>query len=188
MMAASAGDSELVTELQLAIERGELSLLFQLKVEIATNKLVGVEALSRWPHRTRGLIEPKTFIPLAERFGMIDELTDWVVRRSLKQWVAWKEQGLKTNIAFNVSALSLPVRVDTVKPTIKVTKLERDGQTIRVSGVATDDQRVAQVIVDGIRLNITPGTRVEFYAETTGTYADIQVRDTAGNTVKMRAQ
>lgn len=93
-----------------------------------------------------------------------------------------------TDLSGNVSALSLPVRVDTVKPTIKVTKLERDGQTIRVSGVATDDQRVTQVIVDGNRLNITPGTRVEFYAETTGTYADIQARDAAGNTMKMRAQ
>ena len=93
-----------------------------------------------------------------------------------------------TDTSGNVSTLVLPVRVDTVKPSVKITRLERDGQTLRVSGVATDDQRVAQVIVDGNRLNITPGTRVEFFAETTGQYADLQVRDAAGNTVKLRAQ
>lgn len=88
----------------------------------------------------------------------------------------------------NVSVLNLPVRVDTVKPSVRVTRLEREGKTIRISGVATDDQKVAQVSVDGTRLNITPGTRVEFYAETSGAYAEIQVRDAAGNTVKLRAQ
>ncbi|WP_407539110.1 hypothetical protein Q0M94_13155 [Deinococcus radiomollis] len=93
-----------------------------------------------------------------------------------------------TDTSGNVSTLELPVRVDTVKPSVKVTRVERDGQSIRVSGVATDDQRVAQVIVDGNRLNITPGTRVEFFAETSGQYADIQVRDAAGNSVKLRAQ
>lgn len=93
-----------------------------------------------------------------------------------------------TDTSGNVATLTLPVRVDTVKPSVKITRVERDGQTLRVSGVATDDQRVAQVIVDGNRLNITPGTRVEFYAETSGQYADIVVRDAAGNTVRTRAQ
>ena len=93
-----------------------------------------------------------------------------------------------TDLSGNVSTLAFPVKVDTVKPTVRVTRVERDGQTLRVSGVATDDQRVAQVIVDGSRLNITPGARVEFYAETSGQYADILVRDAAGNAVRLRAQ
>lgn len=88
----------------------------------------------------------------------------------------------------NVATLTLPVRVDTVKPSVKVTKLEHDGQTLRVTGVATDDQKVAQVIVDGNRLNISPGARVEFYAETTGTLAEIEVRDAAGNIFKLQAR
>ena len=74
---------------------------------VADNRLAGVEALARWPHRTLGVIEPSTFVPIAERFGLIDELTDWVLRRGLRQWVSWSEQGLRTDIAFNVSALSL---------------------------------------------------------------------------------
>ena len=107
MRSASVSDAELLTELHLAVERDELSLLYQPKVAVADNRLVGVEALARWPHRTLGVIEPSTFVPLAERYGLIDELTDWVLRRGLKQWVSWSEQGVRTNIAFNVSALSL---------------------------------------------------------------------------------
>ena len=107
MRAASVSEAELLTELHLAVERDELSLLYQPKVAVADNRMVGVEALARWPHRTLGVIEPATFVPLAERYGLIDELTDWVLRRGLKQWVSWSEQGLRPNIAFNVSALSL---------------------------------------------------------------------------------
>ena len=107
MRPASVSESELLTELQLAVERDELSLLYQPKIGVADGKLAGVEALARWPHRTLGVIEPSTFVPIAERYGLIDELTDWVLRRGLKQWVSWSEQGLRTNIAFNVSALSL---------------------------------------------------------------------------------
>src|SRR5947209_3979124 len=99
MIPASADDSVLATELQLAIDRGELSLVFQPKVEIASGRLAGVEALTRWTHPVLGPVEPCRFVPLAERFGLIDQLTDWLVRTGLKQWVGWKNQGLKTNLA-----------------------------------------------------------------------------------------
>src|SRR4051812_9064207 len=107
MSLVTADHRLLVTDLQLAIQRDELSLLFQPKVEIASGRLVGVEALCRWQHPTLGAVEPGLFVPLAERFGGIDQLTDWLVRAGLKQWVRWKEQGLTTNLAFNVSPLSL---------------------------------------------------------------------------------
>jgi EAL domain-containing protein (putative c-di-GMP-specific phosphodiesterase class I) len=106
MPAASASESDLLTALQLAIEREELSLLYQPKVAVSDGRLAGVEALARWP-RADGPVPPSTFVPLAERFGLIDELTDWLLRRGLKQWTSWRDQGIKTNIAFNVSALSL---------------------------------------------------------------------------------
>ena len=106
-MLPAISDGELGTELQLAIERSELRLQFQPKVEIATRRLLGVEALARWHHRRVGTIEPSVFVPLAERYGMIDALTEWLLRTGLKQWTVWSDQGLKTNIAFNISALSL---------------------------------------------------------------------------------
>lgn len=89
--------------------------------------------------------------------------------------------------AGNRGALSLPVTVDAQGPVIKISRYERSGNLIRVSGVVTDNTRVAQVLVDGNRLNISPGPRVEFYAETSGAWADIEAVDVAGNVRKQRA-
>lgn len=93
-----------------------------------------------------------------------------------------------TDAAGNESTLVLPISVDAVNPVIKVGQFERSGNQIRVSGVATDNTRVVQVIVDGNRLNITPGPRVQFYAETSGIYADVQAIDAAGNSITFRAR
>lgn len=90
--------------------------------------------------------------------------------------------------AGNKSLLVLPVAVDAAPPTVNITRFERVGNLVRVTGVAADNSRVAQILVDGNRLNITPGSRVDFYAETTGIYADLQVIDGAGNVTKLRAQ
>ncbi len=107
MIPLTDSENELATALQLAVERGELSLLYQPKIEFETGSVVGVEALTRWQHATSGPIDPSTFIPLAERSGIIDSLTDWVLDTALKQWVAWRDQGVMMNIAVNVSALTL---------------------------------------------------------------------------------
>ncbi|MBB5232706.1 hypothetical protein [Deinococcus budaensis] len=90
--------------------------------------------------------------------------------------------------AGNKSVLVLPVTVDAAPPTLRVTRFERSGNVIRVTGVATDNNRVVQVLVDGNRLNITSGSRVDFYAETSGIYADLQAIDGAGNVTRLRAQ
>jgi len=106
-MSPANADSDLALELQLAIERHELSLAYQPKVEIASGRLAGVEALARWHHPRLGSVEPALFIGLAERYGSIDALTEWALRTGLAQWRSWNEQGVKPNIAFNISALSL---------------------------------------------------------------------------------
>ncbi|MEA3063459.1 MAG: hypothetical protein QOJ94_3240 [Sphingomonadales bacterium] len=106
-MSPASGESDLALELQLAIERHELSLAYQPKVEIASGRLAGVEALARWHHPRLGPVEPAVFIGLAERYGSIDALTEWVLRTGLAQWRSWSEQGVKADIAFNISALSL---------------------------------------------------------------------------------
>ncbi|ADV67790.1 hypothetical protein [Deinococcus maricopensis] len=90
--------------------------------------------------------------------------------------------------AGNTTKLELPVRVDAARPTLTITKFERDGRTLRVTGRARDNIKVAFVSVDGNRLNITPGREVEFYAETTGIWADVEVRDAAGNVTKQRVR
>src|SRR3954452_13522252 len=107
MIPVSADEEALATDLQLAVDRNALTLAFQPKDEIASGRLTGVQALARWTRPVHGIVEPARFVPLAERFGLIDQLTDWLVRTGLKQWIAWKDQGLRANLAFNISALSL---------------------------------------------------------------------------------
>jgi EAL domain-containing protein (putative c-di-GMP-specific phosphodiesterase class I) len=107
MNAPASFGSGLAGELDRAVERGELYLLFQPKVEIAGGGLCGVEALARWRHPRLGTLKPELFVPMAEHGGAIDALTEWVLKAGLRQWLGWRDQGVKTDIAFNISAISL---------------------------------------------------------------------------------
>jgi len=95
------------TRLQLALSRDELHLCYQPKVHLASGTVTGVEALARWDDPEFGAVSPTRFIPVAERFGLIDSLTEWVLRTALKQWAAWRDQGITLNLSVNVSALNL---------------------------------------------------------------------------------
>jgi EAL domain-containing protein (putative c-di-GMP-specific phosphodiesterase class I) len=99
-------ERELAGALERAIDRDELSLVYQPKLRLQTGRVEGVEALARWTRRGEA-VEPAQFIPLAERFGTIDKLTIWVLETALRQWVSWKEQGVPVGIAINVSAVTL---------------------------------------------------------------------------------
>ncbi|MET0855164.1 MAG: EAL domain-containing protein [Telluria sp.] len=77
-----------------AIEQDELSLVFQPKVDLATRRVVGMEALVRWNHPSRGLTPPAVFIPLAERSDQIVRIDRWVMRQALKAQAHWRDQGL----------------------------------------------------------------------------------------------
>ncbi len=79
----SADRLGLLAELRTAIERDELVLHYQPKVSLASGELIGVEALVRWQHPTRGLLGPDAFVPLAERTGAVADLTRWVVDHAL---------------------------------------------------------------------------------------------------------
>ena len=82
-------------------------MVYQPKVSLRDGGLRQVEALVRWEDPELGAVKPSHFVPLAEEHGLIDELTQWGLRRILRQWIDWREQGLDTCIAFNISALSL---------------------------------------------------------------------------------
>ena len=90
-------------DLRAAIEAGALMLQYQPVMDVNGKKMVGVEALVRWPHPTHGLISPLNFIALAEESGLILPLGDWVLRRALADMKAWP--GLR--VAVNVSGLQL---------------------------------------------------------------------------------
>src|SRR3954449_10568550 len=82
-------------------------MVYQPKVSLRNGSMTRVEALVRWDDPELGPVEPSRFIPLAEEHGLIDDLTLWGLRNILRQWVEWNEDGIDTNIAFNISALSL---------------------------------------------------------------------------------
>jgi len=97
----------LMGELRRAIIESELTLYYQPKIKSSNSELHSVEALVRWNHPTYGLMPPDEFIPLAERTGLIDDLTVWVMRKSLEQSSTWKQAGFTTSMAVNLSSVCL---------------------------------------------------------------------------------
>lgn len=97
----------LMTELRDAIRNNELMLFYQPKVELATQRIVGVEALLRWQHKDRGFIPPAEFIPMAEQSGLIRQLTHWVISTALMQLEAWHRAALNISVSINLSMHNL---------------------------------------------------------------------------------
>jgi diguanylate cyclase (GGDEF)-like protein len=105
-MARSAAKTlRLATDLQHALENGELHLHYQPKLDAASGDLVGMEVLVRWMHTELGMISPKEFIPIAEDTGLIDTIGRWVLREACRQNAAWQKAGLRRlRVAVNLSA------------------------------------------------------------------------------------
>ncbi len=95
------------SDLVEAMKKDQLELKFQPKVTGKGLLLKGVEALARWQHPTNGNIPPVVFIEVAEKFGLIDSLSYYLYERALAQKAEWKRYGIKVNLAFNLSPLSL---------------------------------------------------------------------------------
>jgi len=96
---------EMEALLRHALERGQLVLQFQPRVEVASGRMVGVEALVRWRHPGLGLVPPARFIPLAEETGLIEELDLWVLRDACTRAAGWRARGLDPGrVSVNLSA------------------------------------------------------------------------------------
>ena len=98
---------EMVRSLERALDQQRLRMMYQPKICIRDGGLRQVEALVRWDDPVLGAVKPSDFVPLAEEHGLIHDLTQWGLRRILRQWIEWRDEGLDTCIAFNISALSL---------------------------------------------------------------------------------
>jgi diguanylate cyclase (GGDEF)-like protein len=97
----------LASDLRRAIEEGQLALHYQPKAVLATGEVAGVEALVRWNHPERGMIPPDSFISLAERSGLIRQLTLWVLGTALEQAARWREDDLDVPVSVNLSTRDL---------------------------------------------------------------------------------
>jgi EAL domain-containing protein (putative c-di-GMP-specific phosphodiesterase class I)/DNA-binding response OmpR family regulator len=96
----------LESNLRGALERGELMVYYQPRVEIASGRIVGFEALLRWRHPELGLVSPAQFVPLAEESGLIVPIGEWVLREACAQNQRWRESGLPhVCMAVNLSAV-----------------------------------------------------------------------------------
>jgi len=95
---------ELARDLHDAIGKGQLWVAFQPEISLGTGRVVGLEALARWEHPTRGAIGPNEFIPIAEHNGLINEIGQWVVRTVIATQAGWREDGMRSlPVAVNVS-------------------------------------------------------------------------------------
>ena len=103
---ASDGASQvrLLGELRHAIDRGELDVVYQPKVELSTGRVVGVEALMRWPHPQLGVLRPDTFISLVRQQGLMRPVTDLVLEKALDDAARWVLLGVGTSVAVNLFA------------------------------------------------------------------------------------
>ncbi len=104
---AAAADA-LAGELRTGIERGELFLVFQPRVDVTTRQVVGAEALLRWHHPRLGVLTPEAFLPLADDTGLLVPIGGWVLREACAQARRWLDAGIRPlTVAVNVTARHL---------------------------------------------------------------------------------
>lgn len=97
---------QVFNDLSLAMARQEFALYYQPKFDAKTGVILGVEALIRWLHPTRGLISPGEFIPMAEKIGLILPIGEWTIEEACRQISEWKNAGYASwSIAVNLSAV-----------------------------------------------------------------------------------
>lgn len=103
----SPGRLAMISDLRHAIEQDELMLYYQPKLDLATHRVIGAEALVRWQHPELGVVLPDQFIPLAEHTGLIKPLGLWALGTAIRQTRLWREAGIPLKIAVNLSMHNL---------------------------------------------------------------------------------
>lgn len=127
-------------DLPQALAKRQFTLNYQPQVELATGRVLGVEALIRWNHPTRGLVLPGRFIPIAEENGLIVPIGEWLIREAVRKATSWAAAGLPPlQMAINLSDRQLVL--DHVPSTVKeaLRKADRSGQRVRLVCEVTED-------------------------------------------------
>jgi len=132
-------------ELSHAITAGELDTYFQPKIDIKTKQIVGVEALVRWLHPTKGIISPYSFIPMAEEHNLISELTLVVCQKALQYAATWQGQGIELDVALNISIDALN---DLEWPNVIAAQVEASGlQPTAITLEITESRLMENILV-----------------------------------------
>ncbi|MDB5855598.1 MAG: sensor diguanylate cyclase [Herminiimonas sp.] len=147
----------LESDLRHAIERDELVLYFQPRIGADGVRLTGVESLIRWRHPTEGMIQPCSFIPLAEESGLIIPLGAWVIREAFRQHARWRAEGLgEIPVSINLSAVQL-----------------RDTRLLQILNEAASEFNIS---ANQIELELTESTLMQNVAATIDILKQIKTR------------
>jgi EAL domain-containing protein (putative c-di-GMP-specific phosphodiesterase class I) len=152
---------QLESDLRAGLERGEIFAYFQPKIDLATNQLVGVEALARWRRGDR-IVSPGVFIELAEEIGLIDKIGEAVLEDACKAAANWRRHGLACKMAVNVSPKQFERGglSDKILETLRRTSLPPGQLELEIteSMAVSDPQRVSDMMRPlrqlGVRLAI----------------------------------
>jgi EAL domain-containing protein (putative c-di-GMP-specific phosphodiesterase class I) len=136
-------------DLRHAVARREFALYYQPKVDLTNGSVVGMEALLRWQHPSKGLVSPDEFIPLAEDTGLIVPIGRWVIEEACAQNKAWQRAGMPhLRVAINISAVQFKQKdlLDTIKYALETSGLSPEFLEVEVTETVVM-QNASQAIV-----------------------------------------
>jgi diguanylate cyclase (GGDEF)-like protein/PAS domain S-box-containing protein len=159
----AAAAVELAGELRQGIERGELFLVYQPRIDIASRRAVGVEALLRWRHPRHGVLAPEAFLPLADDTGLLVPLGGWTLREACLQGRRWLDAGIRPfSVVVNLSARQLRSSglAAQVRAALKESGLPPEALVLEVPETAVRqiadplEGTLAEVAATGVRLSV----------------------------------
>jgi diguanylate cyclase (GGDEF)-like protein len=144
----------LVNDLRNALELGQFELYFQPKVDAISLEVTAAEALLRWHHPERGMVNPSIFIPLAERFGLIGPIGNWVIQEACRVAGGWRKKGLRMRVAVNISGYQMREvdLVERIEAAIERNGIQPGRFTCEITeSVAMEDTKVTQLTFEKMR-------------------------------------
>jgi diguanylate cyclase (GGDEF)-like protein/PAS domain S-box-containing protein len=159
----AASAQTLATELQAGIERGELFLVYQPRIDIGTRQVVGAEALLRWRHPRYGVLAPEAFLPIADASGLLLPIGSWVLREACLQGRRWLDAGIKPlTVVVNVTARQLRQAslADDVRNALEASRLPAESLLIEVPESLMRqfseplEESLGRIIASGARLGV----------------------------------
>jgi len=162
MEADLAANFDLLSDFRHALEHDEFELFYQPKIDASSGQITAAEALLRWRHAQRGDVAPAIFVALAERFGLVSKLGEWVIESACRQARTWADHGLNMRVAINLSAqhlrqpdLALRIqealarhRVDPARLTCEIT------ETLAMENTEATQATFAQLGAAGVHISI----------------------------------
>ncbi len=149
----------LLGELKEAINNEGLAVFFQPKIDITTKTLIGVECLVRWYHPIWGDLDPEEFIPLAEKSGLMNALTFWVIEASLAVVAKWRQMGCHLKISVNISAENLrdPQLISELRERLPKWNIPPESLVLEIteSAVVSDPRYAKNVLTEIAKMGIS---------------------------------